>query len=130
MAAAKKLNLKIGLASSSRISWIEPYLTKHHLAHYFDSICTADHVENVKPDAELYLQSINKLNVAANEAISFEDSLNGFRAAKAAGLHCVIVPNELTKDFEFSDYDLIMSSMKDKELNEVIDTIHLKSERV
>lgn len=124
---AKRLKLKIGLASSSRLAWIEPYLIKHQLAGYFDSFSTADSVKSVKPDPELYLLALQKLGVAAKEAISFEDSLNGYRAAKAAGLNTVIVPNELTKDFEFSDYDLLLSSMEELSLAEVVEVIARKS---
>ncbi|WP_053375899.1 HAD family hydrolase [Paenibacillus sp. FJAT-27812] len=125
---AKRLNLKVGLASSSHLNWIEPYLIKHHLADYFDSFSTADEVANVKPDPELYLLSLQKLGVAAGEAISFEDSLNGFRAAKAAGLNTVIVPNELTKDFEFADYDLLIPSMAEVDLADLIDVLTGKSQ--
>lgn len=126
--AAKQMNLKIGLASSSTISWIEPYLQKHGLAGFFDSICTAELVERVKPDPELYLQSLKNLGVTGEEAISFEDSLNGFKAAQAAGLHCVIVPNELTKDFEFHGYDLLISSMKELSLKKLIGKLLMNRE--
>lgn len=118
--AAKQLNLKIGLASSSPISWIEPYLTKFNLGAYFDSLCTADQVSKVKPDPELYNLSLQKLGVIPMEAISLEDSLNGFTAAKAAGLHCVVVPNEVTGHFDFTEADLLLNSMKDIDLHEVI----------
>ncbi|MFC5652332.1 HAD family hydrolase [Paenibacillus solisilvae] len=118
--AAKQLNLKIGLASSSPIAWIEPYLSKFNLRPYFDSLATADDVSLVKPDPELYLLSLQRLGVHAEEAISFEDSLNGFHAARTAGLHCVVVPNELTKLFDFSGYDLLLGSMEDMALTEVI----------
>ncbi|WP_054024878.1 HAD family hydrolase [Bacillus sp. FJAT-28004] len=125
---AKRLNLKIALASSSQLAWIKPYLIKHQLGDYFDSFSTADEVEKVKPDPELYLLALQKLGVEAKETISFEDSLNGYLAAKAAGLCTVIVPNELTKDFAFSDYDLRIPSMADRSLSEVIETIQLKSQ--
>jgi len=124
--AAKERNLKIGLASSSPISWIRPYLTKYDLAGYFDSVCTADNVSKVKPDPELYLLALQNLGIAGNEAISFEDSLNGFTAAKAAGLHCVVVPNEITAHFDFQGCDLLIPSMDEMDLNEVIERISNK----
>jgi putative hydrolase of the HAD superfamily len=125
---AKRLNLKVGLASSSHMVWIEPYLIKHQLTGYFDSFSTADEVANVKPDPELYLLALQKLGVTASEAVSFEDSLNGFRAASAAGLHTVIVPNELTKDFAFADYHLMIPSMEDLSLAYLIDFLTRKSQ--
>lgn len=117
---ARELGIKIGLASSSFFNWIEPYLTKFDMHHFFDLICTADLVKQVKPDPELYLLSLQKLEVKAEEAISFEDSLNGFAAAKKAGLHTVIVPNEMTSTFPFEYFDLKIPSMKSMSLKEVI----------
>lgn len=119
--AARQLNLKIGLASSSPISWIEPYLSKYKLGTYFDTLCTADQVSQVKPDPELYLLALQRLGVSPEEAISFEDSLNGFTAARTAGLHCVVVPNEITKHFDFRGVDLLLHSMKEMDLRDVIE---------
>lgn len=123
---ATQLNLKIGLASSSSLAWIQPYLERYNLANYFSSICTSDHVEKVKPDPELYIQSLNNLGVSGEETISFEDSLNGLKAAKAAGLNCVIVPNELTKYSPFFEHNLLINSMRDMSLEQVISAIMKK----
>lgn len=121
--AATQLNLKIGLASSSSLSWIQPYLERHNLAAYFSSICTSDHVAKVKPDPELYMQSLDNLGVSGEEAIAFEDSLNGLKAAKSAGLHCVIVPNEVTRYSPFCEHNLMINSMSDLPLEQVIRAI-------
>ncbi|BFH63577.1 HAD family hydrolase [Paenibacillus azoreducens] len=117
---AGELGLKVGLASSSYFNWIEPYLTKFDLHGYFDSINTADLVQKVKPDPELYQLSLQRLEVQPDEAISFEDSLNGFIAAQKAGLHTVIVPNEMTRTFSFEDYDLKISGMDSMPLQDLI----------
>lgn len=121
--AAKRLGLQIGLASSSSRDWVEHYLRTFEIYDYFDTIRTADDVLLVKPDPELYLQSLKALNVTGEEAIVFEDSLNGLRAAKAAGLYCVIVPNEVTSFMDFANYDLKINSMADMSLDEVINRI-------
>ena len=120
---ARRLGLGIALASSSYFNWIEPYLTKFDLHGYFDSINTADLVQQVKPDPELYMLSLQKLNVRPEEAISFEDSLNGFTAARKAGLRTVIVPNEMTSTFPFEAYDLKITSMASTSLEEVIERL-------
>lgn len=120
---AKQKGLRIGLATSSNRAWIAPYLEKYNLRHYFDHITTSDDVEKVKPDPALYLKTVQGLSVDANHAIAFEDSLNGLIAAKAAGLHCVIVPNQVTQFLPFSNYDLRLTSMEDVSLDHVIRTI-------
>lgn len=118
--AAQKLGLKIGLASSSRRSWVESYLKKYDLYTYFHVIRTKDDVVLVKPDPELYIQALELLGVKNSEAIVFEDSLNGLHAAKAAGIYCVIVPNPVTSQLEFLLHDLRLASMEDMSLEEII----------
>jgi putative hydrolase of the HAD superfamily len=118
--AAKRMKLKIGLASSSSFSWVERFLRQYNLLGYFDCIRTADNVKKVKPDPELYVQAIACLDIAAEEAVAFEDSVNGLRAAKAAGVNCVVVPNPTTAHLLFEGYDLRIDSMDQAELAEVI----------
>jgi putative hydrolase of the HAD superfamily len=74
----------------------------------------------VKPDPELYLQAVEALGVKPEEALAFEDSANGSIAAKAAGLRCVIVPNPVTENLDFRNYDLRIRSMGDQRLSDVI----------
>ena len=121
--SAKAAGLKIGLATSSSVSWIDPYFERFDLRRYFNSITTSDEVANVKPDPELYLKSLEKLGVSGRETIAFEDSLNGLKAAKAAGLHCVVVPNPSTQHFPFENHNLRIGSMGEKTLADVIGLI-------
>ncbi|GIP17508.1 haloacid dehalogenase [Paenibacillus montaniterrae] len=123
---AKDMNLKIGLASSSTLSWIKPHLERFNLDTYFSSILTSDNVKEVKPNPELYIKSLENLGVNAEEAISFEDSLNGFKAAKSAGLNCVVVPNEVTRHFQFNEFDLLINSMQDIKFDKIIELINNK----
>ncbi|WP_418789113.1 HAD family hydrolase [Priestia megaterium] len=120
LAEAKELGLKIGLASSSYRDWVTAFLKELDLLHYFEVIQTRDDVEKVKPDPALYRNAIEKLGVEPSEALAFEDSSNGAKAAMAAGLRCVIVPNPLTKHLSFERYHLHIESMKEKSLKEVI----------
>ncbi|MDX5476327.1 MAG: HAD family hydrolase [Bacillaceae bacterium] len=120
---AKQLNLKIGLASSSSEKWVKGYLDKLGVLHYFEVINTKDVVNKVKPDPELYVKTVNDLNLLPTEVIAFEDSLNGLTAAKAAGIYCVIVPNDVTRHMEFTMHDYHLHSMEEKSLSEVLNNV-------
>lgn len=96
---------------------------KINLLDYFDVIQTPDDVKNVKPDPALFKNVINLLGIEPSEAIAFEDSLNGSKAAIAAGLKCVIVPNKVTQNIDFENFHIRLNSMKEKELSKVIDII-------
>lgn len=122
--AAKEAGLKIGLASSSTRAWVETYLTQLGILSYFEVIKTRDDVTTVKPDPELYLQAVNALGVRPEEAIAFEDSLNGLKAARAAGLKCVIFPNSVTSHLAFEDYSLRFSSMAERSLLDILADIN------
>ncbi|NEU31789.1 HAD family hydrolase [bacterium LRH843] len=124
---AKSIGLKIGLASSSNREWVMDILNNNDILHYFDAVFTRDNVKRVKPDPDLYDKSLESLGVKANEAIIFEDSLNGLTAAKAAGAYCVVVPNEITRNLPFEHHDLRLKSMADLCLSEVIDQVLEKS---
>jgi beta-phosphoglucomutase-like phosphatase (HAD superfamily) len=60
------------------------------------------------------------LGVAPGDAIAFEDSAHGVRAAKDAGLFCIAVPNRVTRYLEFPDADLIMASLDERPLSELL----------
>jgi putative hydrolase of HD superfamily len=120
MADARRLGLKIGLASSSDRPWVEGFLRKCGLFDFFDAISTMEDVERVKPAPDLYVRTLNLLGVAAEEAFAIEDSLNGLNAALAAGLRCVVVPNEVTKHLPFAGETLRLSSLADMPLESLI----------
>lgn len=116
----KKQGLKLGIASSSSRHWVDRFLQPIQLDGVFECICTSDDVEKVKPDPALYLCAIQQLNVLPYEAIAFEDSLNGLLAAKNAGLHCVAVPNFVTKKLDFSRADRVLDSLGDIRLEKLL----------
>lgn len=120
---AKELGLKIGLATSSDREWIDHFLKRLNILHYFDVIKTGDDVKKVKPDPEVYLQCLDALNVSSNYVVAFEDSNNGAKAAKASGVTCVIVPNPITAKLTFDDYDMRIESMASQSLTEVLNKI-------
>src|SRR5699024_5519952 len=74
--AAKELNLKVGLASSSNYDWVSNHLKHLNLFDYFECIKTADDVEIVKPDPALYNEAAKCLGLNPNECLVFEDSAN------------------------------------------------------
>jgi HAD superfamily hydrolase (TIGR01509 family) len=121
--AAKELDIKIGLASSSSRDWVEEHLGRIGLMDYFEVIKTADDVEKVKPDPALYIQAVEALGVKPEEAIAFEDSLNGATAAKKAGLYCIAIPNPVTKHMLFDEVDHQMESIAELELSKLIEMI-------
>jgi HAD superfamily hydrolase (TIGR01509 family) len=95
---AKGHGLQVAIGSSSPHSWVDTHAQRLGIYHYFDTIICADDVEpgRTKPNPDIYLKALERLNVRSNEAVVFEDSVNGVLAARRAGIFVVAVPNPLT----------------------------------
>ena len=120
---AKTLGLKLGLASSSTREWVTGHLARLGLLQYFDCIKSSDDVKKTKPDPELFIKSLECLNVPANEAIVFEDSPNGIAAANQAGIFCVAVPNTLTKQLDTNHADMHLDSLAEIPLKTLLEKV-------
>jgi HAD superfamily hydrolase (TIGR01509 family) len=112
IAVAERRGLKRAIVSSSSRPWIDMHLKRLEQAVGWDAILTADRDPGrAKPNPTMYLEAIDVLDVDAAEAIVFEDSPNGVRAAKAAGIFVVGIPNNVTRDFGLDDADLVVESL-------------------
>ena len=120
IADAKRLGLKLGLASSSDCPWVYRHLERLGLRERFDSIKCADDVTKVKPSPELYLAVLRELGLGPEEAIAVEDSPHGITSAQAAGLFCVVVPNTLTRQLPTDHADLRVGSLVDLPLQSLL----------
>ena len=110
---AERLALKKAIVSSASRRWIDGHLARLEHAFGWDAIVTADHdPSRAKPSPTLYLEALEQLGVGAEEGIALEDSPNGVRAAKAAGLYCVAVPNPVTAQLGLEAADLVVDSLE------------------
>ena len=105
MTELQQSGYKVGLASSSRRTVIQDHLVRLKIEAFFQAVVTGDEVERIKPHPDLYLKCAGILGVAPENCLVFEDSLNGVRAAKSAGMMCIAVPNRVTQGLDFSMAD-------------------------
>ena len=81
-------------------------------AHFATTICRGD-APRIKPAPDLYLAAADRLAVDPAGCLVIEDSLNGLRAAKAAGMTAWIVPNRVTECLEFPGAGRMLRSLAD-----------------
>ena len=118
---AGELGLEVAIVSSDTTEWITTNLARVGRSEGWAHIVCADgDVARAKPLPCLYEEALELLGMPAESAIAFEDSPNGIRAAKAAGLFCVAVPNPVTKDLDLGAADLALDSLEDMALDEVL----------
>jgi len=120
MIQGKAKGLKIALASSSSSDWVWCNLSRLGLLEYFDTICSMDDVPAVKPDPALFQLALEELGVQPHEAIVFEDSPNGITAANRSGIFCVAIPNFISGQLNVEHADLILNSLEDITLDELL----------
>ena len=121
LAAAERYDLKRAIVSSSSRRWIDHQLARLERAIGWEAIVTADHnEERAKPRPTLYLEALDALGVEADEAVAFEDSPNGIRAAKAAGIFVVGIPNSVTQDLALDEADLVVDSLAELPPDELL----------
>jgi HAD superfamily hydrolase (TIGR01509 family) len=117
---AARLGLPIGVASSSEEDWVAGHLERLGLLDRFVCLSCFDGRRRGKPAPDLYLAACEALGVAPGDALAVEDSGNGVAAAKAAGLRCVAVPHDLTRDHDLSPADIVVPSLADLPLEEAM----------
>ena len=84
----------LGLASSSNREIIDLALELSGLTDCFSVTVSSEEVERGKPAPDVYLEVAQRLNVRPEHCVAVEDSSNGLRAAAAAGLAIIAVPNQ------------------------------------
>lgn len=90
----------VGLASSTRQAIVEQEIRDAGLMPYFDNLVCGDMLKRSKPEPDIYLKACENLDVEPRMAIAVEDSYNGIRSAKRAGMVPVMVPDMVQPDEE------------------------------
>jgi HAD superfamily hydrolase (TIGR01509 family) len=120
LSGAKSRGLGLAVASSSPHSWVDGHLQRIGLFHYFDVIKCKEDVRQIKPAPDLFLAALGALQLRAEEALVFEDSLNGVLAAQAAGIHVVAVPNPVTVHLDIRGESLRLDSLAEMPLDALL----------
>jgi HAD superfamily hydrolase (TIGR01509 family) len=83
----------LGLASSSNRTLIDLALELLGVNNLFKATVSSEEVARGKPAPDVYLEAAHRLGVAPAQAAAIEDSENGIRAAKSAGMRVIAIPN-------------------------------------
>ena len=84
---------RLALASSSNREVIDVVLAESGLARHFEVTVSSEEVARGKPAPDVFLEAARGLHVAPERCAAIEDSANGIRAARAAGMRVVAIPN-------------------------------------
>ena len=103
----------LGLASSSNREVIDAVLSAAGIADRFRATVSSEEVERGKPAPDVYLEAARRLGVEPRRSAAVEDSRNGIRSARAAGMRVVAIPNPRYPPGEdaLADADLVLRSL-------------------
>jgi HAD superfamily hydrolase (TIGR01509 family) len=116
---AARRGLRCAVVSSSARSWVDGHLHRLGLRDLLEDVVAGEDTARPKPSPEGYLTALRRAGTTAGEALAFEDSAVGVRAAKAAGLRCVAVPSAVGGRAEVAGADLVLDSLTDVDLTDL-----------
>lgn len=102
LAFLKKQEKKLAVASSTSTAQVKIYLEHAGILSFFDVVTGGDSVMRSKPDPDIFLFTLEKLEEAPESAVVLEDSENGIRAGKAAGCSTICIP-----DLKFPEEEIL-----------------------
>lgn len=100
---------RIAIASSTNTDIVKKELADAGLIGYFSAIVGGEQAQRSKPNPDIFLKAAELLEEKPENCVVIEDSFNGIRAAKAAGMTAIMVPDQLVPDDEIlrlADYVL------------------------
>jgi len=112
---------RLAVASASRMDTVKPVIQKFELEPYFEKLVSDFDIGKRKPHPDVFLHVAEEMGVKAEECIVLEDSPAGLKAAKAAGMICIICPDTFSRfpRESFKDADKIIESLKDISLETI-----------
>jgi HAD superfamily hydrolase (TIGR01509 family) len=103
---------RVTLATSSYRDAAGAVLDRLALSEFFEYIATKEQSDRVKPAPDILIHVARTLAVEPAECLVIEDSEKGIRAAAAAGMHSVAIPNRHTAEHDFSAASVILDSLE------------------
>lgn len=110
---ARHDGLKVAVISSSASANARAILDTHFRKGEIDLLVSAEEVARRKPAPDLYRRALSLLRLPAEDCMAFEDSANGLRAARAAGLATVVTPSRWTMAQDFTGADLLLRDLSE-----------------
>jgi HAD superfamily hydrolase (TIGR01509 family) len=105
------LGIPRAVVSSSSHHWVDGWLERLDLRQHFDEVVCRGDAPRIKPAPDLYLEAAKRFGLDPVECLVIEDSLNGVKAAIAAGMPVWAVPNRVTACLDFSLADAVLADL-------------------
>ena len=114
LAFLQRKDIRLSVASSTNLKGTQAHLAESGILDPFEVVVGGDMVTKGKPNPDIFLKAAELLHLAPQECIVVEDSPAGIRAAHAAGMKAVLVPDQAAITQEIIDMsDVVLESLLD-----------------
>ena len=122
MREAKERGLSLALVTNAPEENVEAMLLALELSEFFDEVVLSDEVGPVKPDPTPYRAALDRLGVAPEEALAFEDSTSGIASSVGVGISTVgIASTQAPATLEYAGAFMVAADFADPELRRLVD---------
>lgn len=104
---------EMGIVTSSEREHFGLIHEHSDLLRYFDFVLAAGDYARSKPHPDPYLAALARTGLHKDECIVIEDSQRGLTSALAAGMRCIVVPSDLTRDSDFAGAHKVLDRLPD-----------------
>jgi HAD superfamily hydrolase (TIGR01509 family) len=121
--AARAAGLRVAVATTTNLPNVEALAQccwGKPAEAVFEVIAAGDQVKAKKPAPDVFELALERLGIAPDRALGFEDSRNGVLSAKGAGLRVLVTPSAYTDRDDFSDADYVVPSLEAAHWPEVL----------
>ena len=102
--------VRMVVVTSSQREHFEVMHAGTQLTDFFEFVLAREDFKETKPNPEPYLLALERLGLEAERCIAIEDSERGLTAARAAGLRCLVIPNDVTRNCNFQGATAVLPS--------------------
>lgn len=106
-----QLGLKLGVVTGASANGVRVTLGANQLESLFSVTVSGDDVLRSKPEPDCYLLALERLSLKPEDCVAIEDTEHGLRAAALAGIACLTIPTEMTKNHDFSLASAVLPNM-------------------
>jgi HAD superfamily hydrolase (TIGR01509 family) len=113
---ARVAGLRLGIASTTSSGNVSALIGAQFGAdawNWFEALACGDVVPHKKPAPDIYVRVLGMLRLPAEACVAFEDSVNGLKSAKGAGLYTVVTPTQWSAGQDFRGADLVLQGLGD-----------------
>lgn len=102
--------MRMAVVTSSQRQHFDVMHANTCLTEFFEFVLAREDFKETKPNPEPYLMALARLGLEAGRCVAIEDSERGLAAARAAGLRCLVIPNDVTRSCSFQGATAVLPS--------------------